>query len=111
MNEDTVRVAVRIRPLVKTEIEKGCQTCLNVVNDEPQIIISNTDKAFTFNYVFSPDVGQEYFYNTAIKEMVKNIFQGKTTSECLLVLNIIIRLFSKIHNRIIYFSQATMLLY
>ncbi|XP_076163701.1 kinesin-like protein 3A isoform X2 [Ptiloglossa arizonensis] len=76
MNEDTVRVAVRIRPLVKTEIEKGCQTCLNVVNDEPQIIISNTDKAFTFNYVFSPDVGQEYFYNTAIKEMVKNIFQG-----------------------------------
>ncbi|XP_076618260.1 kinesin-like protein 3A [Colletes latitarsis] len=76
MNEDTVRVAVRIRPLVKTEIQKGCQTCLNVVPGEPQVIIRNTDKAFTFNYVFPSDVGQENFYDTAIKDMVKNIFQG-----------------------------------
>lgn len=77
MSEDTVRVAVRIRPLVTTEIEKGCQTCLDVVNGEPQIIIRNTDKAFTYNYVFPPEVGQEQFYDTAVKEMIQNIFQGK----------------------------------
>ncbi|XP_003703069.1 kinesin-like protein 3A isoform X1 [Megachile rotundata] len=76
MSEDTVRVAVRIRPLVKTEVERGCQICLNVVPGEPQIVIQNTDKAFTFNYVFPPEIGQEDFYNTAIKDMVKNIFQG-----------------------------------
>lgn len=77
MSEDSVKVAVRIRPLVKTEIERGCQTCLDVVPGEPQIIVCNTAKAFTFNYVFSSDVNQEEFYDTAIKDMVKNIFQGK----------------------------------
>lgn len=77
MSEDSVKVAVRIRPLVKTEIERGCQTCLDVVPGEPQIIVCNTAKVFTFNYVFSSDVSQEEFYDTAIKDMVKNIFQGK----------------------------------
>ncbi|KAG7209375.1 hypothetical protein KM043_015475 [Ampulex compressa] len=76
MSEDTVRVAVRIRPLVKTEVERGCQSCLDVVPGEPQIHIQNTDKAFTFNYVFAPTIGQEEFYNTGIKEIVKNIFEG-----------------------------------
>lgn len=77
MSEDSVKVAVRIRPLVKTEIERGCQTCLDVVPGEPQIIVCNTAKTFTFNYVFSSDVSQEEFYDTAIKDMIKNIFQGK----------------------------------
>ncbi|CAL7949261.1 unnamed protein product [Xylocopa violacea] len=76
MSEDTVKVAVRIRPLVKTEVEQGCQMCLQVVPGEQQIVIRNTDKAFTFNYVFAPSVGQEDFYNNAVKDMVKNIFQG-----------------------------------
>lgn len=77
MSEDSVKVAVRIRPLVKTEIERGCQTCLDVIPGESQIVICNTTKSFTFNYVFSPDVSQEEFYNTAVKNMVKDIFQGK----------------------------------
>ncbi|XP_076282466.1 kinesin-like protein 3A isoform X2 [Lasioglossum baleicum] len=76
MSEDTVRVAVRIRPLIKNEIDKGCQTCLTVVPGEQQIIVRNTEKAFTFNYVFPGDVNQEDFYETAIKGMVENIFKG-----------------------------------
>ncbi|KOX75484.1 Chromosome-associated kinesin KIF4A [Melipona quadrifasciata] len=76
MSEDSVKVAVRIRPLVKTEIERGCQMCLDVISGESQIVICNTTKSFTFNYVFSPDISQEEFYNTAVKNMVKNIFQG-----------------------------------
>ncbi|XP_076281819.1 chromosome-associated kinesin KIF4-like isoform X2 [Lasioglossum baleicum] len=76
MSEDTVRVAVRIRPLIKSEIDKGCQTCLTVVPGEQQIIVRNTEKAFTFNYVFPGDVHQEDFYETAIKGMVENIFKG-----------------------------------
>ncbi|KAF7401535.1 hypothetical protein HZH68_007355 [Vespula germanica] len=76
MVEDTIRVAVRIRPLIKSEIEKGCEECLDTTPGQPQIIIKNTDRAFTFNYVFAPDVNQENFYNTAIKEMVTRIFDG-----------------------------------
>lgn len=80
MVEDTVRVAVRIRPLVNNEIEKGCQRCLEVVPGEPQIVIRNTEKSFTFNYVFPPEVGQEEFYDTAVKEMIKYIFQGNKSA-------------------------------
>lgn len=75
MCDDTVRVALRIRPLVENEIEKGCQMCLDAISGE-QVRICNTDKAFTYNYVFPPHIGQEDFYNTAIKRLVDNIFQG-----------------------------------
>ncbi|XP_071571504.1 chromosome-associated kinesin KIF4 isoform X3 [Temnothorax nylanderi] len=74
--DDTVRVALRIRPLVESELEKGCQACLDTVPGEHQVRICNTDKAFTYNYVFPPHVGQEDFYNTAIKRLVDNTFQG-----------------------------------
>lgn len=76
MSEDLVKVAVRIRPLIQSETDKGCQTCLNVTPGEQQIQIQSTDKAFTFNYVFPADSSQEEFYNTAIKNMVSNIFEG-----------------------------------
>ncbi|KAG5310628.1 KIF4 protein, partial [Acromyrmex insinuator] len=76
MCDNNISVALRIRPLVDNELEKGCQTCLDVTLGEPQICIRNTDKAFTYNYVFPPHIGQEDFYNTAIKQLVDNIFQG-----------------------------------
>lgn len=77
MSEDLVRVAVRIRPLIQSEKERGCQTCLNVIPGEPQIQIASTERSFTFNYVFPADSSQEEFYDTAIKKMVSNIFEGK----------------------------------
>lgn len=77
MCDDTVRVALRIRPLVVSEIEKGCQMCLDVIHGEPQVHILNSDKSFTYNYVFSPNVEQEEFYDVAIKQLLDNIFQGK----------------------------------
>lgn len=77
MSDDLVKVAVRIRPLIQSEKDKGCQTCLNVVPGEQQIQIPSTEKSFTFNYVFSADSSQEEFYDTAIKKMVSNIFEGK----------------------------------
>jgi kinesin family protein 4/21/27 len=76
MSDDLVKVAVRIRPLIQSEIDKGCQTCLKVIAEEQQIQIQPTEKFFTFNYVFPAESSQEEFYNTAIKNMVLNIFEG-----------------------------------
>ncbi|XP_046144165.1 chromosome-associated kinesin KIF4-like [Osmia bicornis bicornis] len=76
MSDNSVRVAVRIRHLIETEIERGCQTCLKVVPDVPEIVIDNRDKSFTFNYVFPPAINQEDFYNTSVKDIIKNIFEG-----------------------------------
>lgn len=77
MSDASVKVAVRIRPLVPSEVEKGCQICLETMQNQSQVQVLGTDKAFTFNYVFSPDIDQEKFYATAVKEMIDNLFQGK----------------------------------
>ncbi|XP_012268166.2 chromosome-associated kinesin KIF4 [Athalia rosae] len=76
MVDSSVRVALRIRPLVPTEIDNGCQICLSTLSDQPQVQVLGTDKAFTFNHVFPPEVDQDTFYNTAVKGMIKNLFEG-----------------------------------
>jgi len=53
MCDNTVSVALCIHPLVDNELEKGCQTCLDVTLGEPQVCIRNTDKVFTYNCVSS----------------------------------------------------------
>ncbi len=47
-----VRVAVRARPLSEKEETAGCQDCVMLVPGRPQILIKNSDKAFTFDYAF-----------------------------------------------------------
>ncbi|XP_015608313.1 chromosome-associated kinesin KIF4A, partial [Cephus cinctus] len=76
MAHECVQVAVRIRPLVQSEINTGCQVCLDVVPGEPQVQLRGTEKSFTYNHVFGADIEQEDFYNTAVKGMVDNIFKG-----------------------------------
>lgn len=76
MADDTVRVAVRVRPLVSSEIDRGCQDILNVIQPENQVQVRN-DKAFTFNHVFGPKCTQDEFYETAVSGMISKLFKGK----------------------------------
>ncbi|XP_068618923.1 chromosome-associated kinesin KIF4 [Battus philenor] len=71
---DTVQVALRIRPLMHQEIERGCDECIDVVNGEPQVQIK--DLAFTYNYVFPQHITQQEFYDTAVKGLIGKLFQG-----------------------------------
>lgn len=82
MSEDTVRVAVRIRPLVSTEIEQDCQNSINVIPENNQLHIIGRDKSFTFNHVFKTDTTHEEFYDSAVKNMIPNIFKGKKKLQC-----------------------------
>ncbi|KAH0563992.1 chromosome-associated kinesin KIF4 isoform X2 [Cotesia glomerata] len=75
MADDTVRVAVRVRPLVSSEIDRGCQDILNVIQPENQVQVRN-DKAFTFNHVFGPKCTQDEFYETAVSGMISKLFKG-----------------------------------
>jgi kinesin family protein 4/21/27 len=74
---ESVQVAVRIRPLVESEISRGCQLCLDTVPNEPQIQVRGTDRAFTYNFVFGPEHSQSYVYDSAVKGLVANLFKGK----------------------------------
>lgn len=71
---DTVQVALRIRPLMHQEIERGCDECIDVVPNEQQVQIK--DLAFTFNYVFPQHITQQEFYDTAVKGLIGKLFQG-----------------------------------
>ncbi|CAH2094380.1 unnamed protein product [Euphydryas editha] len=71
---DTVQVALRIRPLMRTEIERGCDECIEVVPGEQQVQIK--DLAFTYNYVFPQHITQQEFYDTAVKSLIGKLFQG-----------------------------------
>lgn len=72
----SVQVALRIRPLVLSEISRGCKDVVEVLSDLNQVRINNTDKAFTYNYVFGSSVSQEDVYCGCVKNMIQNLFQG-----------------------------------
>lgn len=78
-SDDTVKVAVRIRPLVKSEKDRGCQSIVHKTDGQPQVVVNTSTKTFdkfTYNYVFSPEDSQEKIYENAVKSMVLKLFDG-----------------------------------
>ncbi|CAK1552322.1 unnamed protein product [Leptosia nina] len=71
---DTVQVALRIRPLMEQEIERGCIECIDVISGTQQVQIK--DLAFTYNYVFPQHINQQEFYDTSVKGLIGKLFQG-----------------------------------
>lgn len=71
---DTVQVALRIRPLMQQETDRGCEECIEAVPGENQVQIK--DLAFTYNYVFPQHITQQEFYDTAVKGLISKLFQG-----------------------------------
>lgn len=71
-----VRVAVRVRPLNKKEEREGSQECLDVTDGNKQIVLRNAEKAFTFDYAYPINTTQMYVYETAVKKVVTNLFNG-----------------------------------
>lgn len=70
----TVQVALRIRPLIASEIERGCKSIVQVI--EPLSQVQILEKAFTYNYVFDADVPQEIVYQKAVEHKVAELFKG-----------------------------------
>lgn len=73
---ESVQVALRIRPLVESEISRGCQLCLDTIPNESQVQVRGTDRAFTYNFVFGPEHSQSYIYDSAVKGLVARLFKG-----------------------------------
>lgn len=75
---DSVRVAIRVRPLVKSELERGCSNCVFADSINQQIIVNNNaNQTFTFNYVFTPENSQPQVYKLAVQDLVQKLFSGK----------------------------------
>lgn len=78
---DSVKVALRIRPLNQRERERGCRIVVEQpAHREPQVVIGNgisgKPEGFTFNYVFSPEESQEYLYETSVQSLLEKLYAG-----------------------------------
>jgi len=73
----SVKVAVRVRPLVSSERQEGCDVVLSVDAGTNQIVSNNnTERAFAFDHAFGQNVTQNQIYNTCVKDLEGRIFQG-----------------------------------
>ncbi|CAI6344212.1 unnamed protein product [Macrosiphum euphorbiae] len=74
---DSIRVAIRVRPLVKSELDRGCSNCVLADSINQQIIVNNNaNLTFTFNYVFSTEHSQNQVYQSAVEDLVQKLFSG-----------------------------------
>jgi len=73
--EDTVRVAVRVRPFVPKERLEQCRPCVRTLCEEGQIVIGK-DRTFAFDYVFGTKSSQLEVFEEACAPLVQRCFQG-----------------------------------
>ena len=62
-------VRCRIRPQLARERIEMCRVCTSVTPGEPQLVIGQ-DKAFTFDYVFDMDTGQQQVYSACASKLI-----------------------------------------
>ncbi|XP_061085177.1 kinesin-like protein KIF21A isoform X2 [Conger conger] len=74
-DESSVRVALRIRPQLAREKIEGCHICTFVTPGEPQVTLGK-DKAFTYDYVFDMDSGQDAIYADCTEKLIEGCFEG-----------------------------------
>ena len=58
-----LQVALRIRPISTKESREGCQTALELIPNEPQVLIANSNKCFTYDYAFDGESEQVQIYS------------------------------------------------
>lgn len=78
---DCVKVAVRVRPFVQRERDRGCVSIVDKTPGVPQLEITgdSTSKAqdlYTFNNVFMPEDSQEKVYKDCVQPIIGKLFEG-----------------------------------
>lgn len=76
---DCVKVAVRVRPFVPREIDRGCVQIVEKTPGEDQLEVTGDSKAhdlYAFNNVFMPHESQETVYTNCVKPIISKLFEG-----------------------------------
>lgn len=73
---DAMTVALRVRPLVKSEVERGCRIAVQRTADGvPQVSVNQSD-SFTYNYVFDSTDTQQDIYESCVRSKIKKLLEG-----------------------------------
>jgi len=71
----SVRVAVRVRPLLPKELAAGESSCIQCDTFKNNVLVG-LDKSFTFDKVFDTDTKQQEIFDTCVKNLVLGSFAG-----------------------------------
>lgn len=77
--QDSVQVAIRMRPMNKREKELKDTVCVQLFPPKSMQITlppPEGEKKFTFDAVFTDDLGQEHVYNTIVRKLVDGAIKG-----------------------------------
>uniref|UniRef100_H3BCP2 Kinesin-like protein n=1 Tax=Latimeria chalumnae TaxID=7897 RepID=H3BCP2_LATCH len=93
LEDEKVKVYLRIRPFTELELEKGeDQGCVTIENPETLILrapkdsfnMKSTERGigqavhkFTFSRIFSPENSQKQFFDATMKDVVKDVLEGE----------------------------------
>ncbi|XP_059192239.1 kinesin-like protein KIF27 [Centropristis striata] len=75
MSEVCVRVALRIRPLLRKEVLHNHQVCVRVVPDSAQVMLGS-DRLFSFDHAFGPTASQDEVYESCVQPLVESLVDG-----------------------------------
>jgi hypothetical protein len=76
---ETVKVAIRVRPINAREKKEQSVNCVEVDKTNNQVSILKDDaeeKTFNFDYVYPPGVPQKTVYNEIAFPLVESVFEG-----------------------------------
>ncbi|XP_015314691.2 kinesin-like protein KIF7 isoform X3 [Bos indicus x Bos taurus] len=73
--EAPVRVALRVRPLLRKELLHGHQSCLTVEPGRSRVTLGR-DRHFGFHVVLDEDAGQEAVYQACVQPLLEAFFEG-----------------------------------
>lgn len=78
---ETVKVAIRVRPMNSREISKGSQEVVEIDKAQNMITVKKPDgstdnKSFMFDYVYPPNSEQREIYDEVTFPLVESVFEG-----------------------------------
>ncbi len=75
MDEASVRVATRVRPLTAKEQMAGCTECIGFIPGSADIVLDST-RVFTFDFVYDPVTSQRHVFQTAVLPLIDRFLEG-----------------------------------
>lgn len=77
--DDSIQVAIRIRPLIESELKRGNQDIISKIPNEPQIMVNNSRNniVYTFDHIFAQNDDQNKVFEDCVENKLMKLFEGR----------------------------------
>lgn len=80
---ETVKVAIRCRPMSRNEKTTGYEKVVNINNDTGEVFVKNPKtsqkpKQYTFDYAYGVNSTQKQVYDQCASQIVLSVLDGKS---------------------------------